>query len=286
MRSASSVRRPVARVELAQRSQVGGDLLVARRPDRRDPADERAGALGPLEDELGPPVVEREAHALQVPDPARGRPSVLCRSRLPNDDCQPCRSASPWRDLAARLGPSADEPWRGRPGPRDRSSRVGDGRVLARRDAGHPLGRRRRGPPGGARAVRRSGAGRPRRRSPSCSQSGRPARRPEPARGRAHAGARSTPRWPQRPPPRSAHARGAVRREPPAPRARATTRASAGSSRSRVRARTSARTRPGSCAAAGARRRRRRVAGRAAASRGRAGREEHLRAVLLALTPG
>ena len=37
-----------ARPELGE---VGGDLLVGRRPHRRDPADQRAGPLGPLEDE-------------------------------------------------------------------------------------------------------------------------------------------------------------------------------------------------------------------------------------------
>ena len=80
-----------------QLGEVRGQLRVVRGPDRGHPADQGPGALGPLEHQVR--AGRRRARSAGRAA-ARSRPCptrVLCRSRLPNDDCQACRSVSPAR---------------------------------------------------------------------------------------------------------------------------------------------------------------------------------------------
>ncbi len=77
-----------------------GHLLVGRRAHGGDPADQRPGTLGPLEDQPGSPCSTASA----APGVARSRPCptrVLCRSRLPKEDCQRVQVGQPGAHVVA-----------------------------------------------------------------------------------------------------------------------------------------------------------------------------------------
>ena len=92
---------------LPQLGQVGDDRLVLRRPHRLHPTGQHPRPLGPLEEHLGVPRVGGEGQC-------RGRPSrvpcpttLVCRSRLPNELCHACRSASPRAQVPQRVDRAA-----------------------------------------------------------------------------------------------------------------------------------------------------------------------------------
>ena len=220
-----------------QLGEVGGHLLVGGRPDRGHPADQGAGALGPLEHQGRVAVVEREPQAAAR---ARSRPwptRVLCRSRLPNDDCHACRSVRPARTWSRAR----------RPSPRAWASSARTSRHSSASATGARSRRPAAGDPGGGVVELAAGELDPGRLQLE--------RRPRRARGRGRAGppTRASARPQQRRglrrlrdlgdrrPRRRRAGRGtglAWARKRRAAR-RATTRARAGSSRSRVQARVS-----------------------------------------------
>ncbi len=121
-----------------------GHLLVGRRPHRGDPADQCPGALGPLEDEA---PGRRRSSASSRPCRARSRPCptrVLCRSRLPNEDCHACRSASPARTWSRASPAVARGPGPARPAPRARAGAWSTGESTCRPGPGAAGSARRR----------------------------------------------------------------------------------------------------------------------------------------------
>ena len=131
-------------LQQAQLGEVAGHLLVGRRPHRSDPADQRPGPLGPLEDQGRVAVLDgqRQAHggevaavtdqgALQVEAAERGLPGVQVGQ---------ARRARAGGRAGRRRGPRASSARTSR-----QSSRVVTGEPASSRHPAQPGAGRRRG---------------------------------------------------------------------------------------------------------------------------------------------